>query len=979
MTDPVTSMSTTAPILPNGNWPFAPKSGGTKLTGIIRRVDGGPVEGAWVHILRRAEPPRQTARVAALRVDDEGTFETPLLEPDAYTVSAILSGFVAANAGDTSYVAVDLRSEAPAAVNLWLVNGGHSLRGVVQDPARTVVVGATVCAYATNTADGDGLLAFGVTDEAGRFDLCVKQDGRAELLATCSGFLEAEEVSAPVPGHRLALTLAQASRVHGRVVMATQQTPIEGVEVTLLPAQYMFMTLLTMGAALTGGHSRFSNADGTFCFDDVEPGRYSLCASSLDWVGHTQGSFVVSYSDDVGPVEVQVHPGHRIEGILSIVDSRETCESGYVTLIAQRPPWRWSGTVSNGRVVVGGLWPGEYWALFTCEGYYHRGSERILVTDSPNSETFNWRLHRGLRLTGRVVDDLHTPVFNARINLSLAGKQLETVITDNDGRFSFDGLAPGDYLVSAEADGLGTLEPIFVQLRPSRCSPDNVLFALQRTGAIEGVVLGRERRGLFGATIELEQPDETIDVPISTDRHGRFRIDGLLPGIYIVNVVSPTQGKLPQLPSTSDALPLVAATVVAGETATVNVVVDVPAPPFASREDVVRPDERIAGRVVDDEGQSLAGVFVVGMRTEDNNDLRDTITNMMRQIPTLLGLGVSTPTITVTDGDGRFQLESLSRGHYRIYAFQPDVVCSIVDDVTVGSTDVECVVGRPGSLSGVLLLPDGKRPCPSFLLSLNGGGWTNSHASYFCREDGSWRISDISPGKYFLEFQSEYGSRYMRTQVESNEETRHLKLVLAPPATICGRIIDFLTGNGIAGTEITVFGRDSACGFDKVTTDNSGRFELQTTARSAKMYIPSRHWEEPIAGYAGGWDGLDIDVVPGRVLQIPDVELFPFHRQNTHVEWGMEIYCSMSHISMRTDKNDGADDEPRCPCVSHVTPGSPADQLGLKEDDHIVEVNGIEVTNEHQVRIFGLLEASDRLHLKLLDGRQISLARPAKS
>jgi hypothetical protein len=71
---------------------------------------------------------------------------------------------------------------------------------------------------------------------------------------------------------------------------------------------------------------------------------------------------------------------------------------------------------------------------------------------------------------GAVIDISGARITNAKLTILQGEKQVATMRTSADGKFSFDSLEPGDYVIQVEAKGLLTLKSSITVLRSSgRC------------------------------------------------------------------------------------------------------------------------------------------------------------------------------------------------------------------------------------------------------------------------------------------------------------------------------------------------------------------------------------------------------------------------------------------------------------------------------------------------------------------------------
>ncbi|PWT81937.1 MAG: hypothetical protein C5B57_09555 [Blastocatellia bacterium] len=167
------------------------------------------------------------------------------------------------------------------------------------------------------------------------------------------------------------------------------------------------------------------------------------------------------------------------------------------------------------------------------------------------------------RIAGRVVAaDSGAPLSDARVTLApvVRGRGAGTAvlppgpppqaITDQNGRFVFEGVAPGTYTFDAQRSGyaplrtIGSGPPQTIQLAPGQ-SIDSVELRLQRGSVIAGRVFGPSGEPLPDVRVVAMRRMQTAGAPgrflptggqgpQQTNDLGEFRIAGLPPGEYIV-------------------------------------------------------------------------------------------------------------------------------------------------------------------------------------------------------------------------------------------------------------------------------------------------------------------------------------------------------------------------------------------------------------------------------------------------------------
>ena len=282
------------------------------------------------------------------------------------------------------------------------------------------------------------------------------------------------------------------------------------------------------------------------------------------------------------------------------------------------------------------------------------------------------------RVSGRVtVEGANTPVTGARIMLFPAGRAMGPMgmppqaLTDQDGRFVLDKLAPGDYHVNTQKSGLATLT------EPGRAPIAHVVAGqtvqidvrLQKGGVIAGRLLEASGEPMTEASVMAMRrinanPSGTaprlipapIQGPQQTNDLGEFRIIGLAPGEYVVAAtprgafgfggpgVTPsangTAATTTYYPGTIDQVAAHTVTVAAGQTVD-NINFSIQSVPAF----------QVWGRVVDENGAPVAGAMVMLM-----GDPRG-------------GASFMGPTGNARTGDdGRFTIAEVPSGTYRMQA-----------------------------------------------------------------------------------------------------------------------------------------------------------------------------------------------------------------------------------------------------------------------------------------------------------------------
>ncbi len=282
-------------------------------------------------------------------------------------------------------------------------------------------------------------------------------------------------------------------------------------------------------------------ADGTASIS-VAAGEWTIHAETPDAVAHPVHA-IVDEGEGVD-VELRAEPMPTASGLVTDPDGR-VVEGATVLCCAiqdggePKDPLWWTTTDAAGRycipVVCGGRLQAESPGLApTCAnvGYEKPGVDLRI----------DLRLHRSVRLVGRVTDRQGNPIPEARIDADFCGEEAppwpypREASTDVAGRFAIPELREESYRVSASAPGFVCSPVPFDGTHPA-----DVDLVLLRSASIEGTI---RARGAPLTTTEVQlglrpegSPAGTLYLKCYTPlRRGAFRLESLAPGKYRVQV-----------------------------------------------------------------------------------------------------------------------------------------------------------------------------------------------------------------------------------------------------------------------------------------------------------------------------------------------------------------------------------------------------------------------------------------------------------
>jgi hypothetical protein len=500
-----------------------------------------PVVGA--RVTATAVPPvggtvsAATAPILPVTTDATGRFAIRGLAPGSYTLAVMANGYTRREyrGGITLLPRQTLKNPAIALVPAGTLSGrvqntsGRPLAGVSvalqrrtylangepflrqMATARTNDLGEyrfywiSPGRYFVSARSGGGGILAG--DPAGRFEEFASR-GINEVTENYStaffpGVTEEERAvaielipGADIRGIDLTLTRVKGYRISGRVIDATTGRP---------PAE--------MEVSGPGGTRYFRNGRGTFEFENIFPGKYTLSATTGTGIvqpfsqqdpSRATGARVVTVHDaDIDVfLELSLPPlirGRiRVEGELpstarlgglrvnSVPGDRSVAVTAANTIVGDDGSFALAGSTEGTlRITVPNLTTGLYLkealldgadALNTFSRFSASGQLELIVSS------------RGGLLDGVVTDDQKRPLPGIQTvlipdNLRHRPELFKRVLSDANGRFNFSGIAPGDYKIFAweDLEDYAYFDPAVLQRFETRGKPVRIAESSRQT------------------------------------------------------------------------------------------------------------------------------------------------------------------------------------------------------------------------------------------------------------------------------------------------------------------------------------------------------------------------------------------------------------------------------------------------------------------------------------------------------------------
>ena len=619
---------------------------------------------------------------------------------------------------------------------------------------------------------GQPLLAVARADAEGRFRLPVG-DGEVRIQAAAAGHMPgAQPAGRSAAARPLEVLLELAGSISGMVVDGGGR-PVGGAEVRARSAD-------SWGSE--ADRSLRSGADGSFRFAGLPAKALYEVTARREGSAPATGVAGPALPDrPAPPLRLVLTAGATLRGRvageggapvtgarLALVPSPQGGVTDEFRHPRQRPPQPLEAAAdAEGAFEVRHLAPGRYDLRATAPGFAPLVVPGIELAAVPEPLDLGLvTLAAEAAIQGEVVDARGEPVAGAEVG-AVAREELRrfrweqerakapSATTDEQGRFRIGELRPG------ERRDLTVRHPRHVATRvPGVEAPTSepLRIALVDAGSITGRVLGPDGEPVAGAVINMQgdcmgNVEHIRTVPRS-DAAGDFRAEGLTPGRC--DLVTSAEGFMP------------------AERRGLEV------PAGRDLEGVVLLLERgevLEGSVLDDDGAPAAAM--VRAQLEERGGAG--------------GAGRLGILHQETDGDGRYRLEGLAPGSYRVAAFGFESGGHATAEVEVvagvNRLDLRLTRKSQASVSGRVLDPDGK-PVAGAAVQL---AKESSSSGVTTQGDGSFEIS-VELGSYTATASARgwADSAPLPVEVAAGQAVAGvagLELRLRPGGTIAGRLL----------------------------------------------------------------------------------------------------------------------------------------------------------------------------------------------
>ncbi|HMS15239.1 MAG TPA: carboxypeptidase-like regulatory domain-containing protein [Planctomycetota bacterium] len=290
-----------------------------------------------------------------------------------------------------------------------------------------------------------------------------------------------------------------------------------------------------------------TDASGTALLEDIPAG--TLIAA----VDHPEFASVL-------PEEVKIHPGQVTHLEMVLLPGRTV--RGVVQSIRENLPIADATVKAGARIAITdaagayelkGLSQDAVTVTASAPGY-RVSTTSINLKGTRASAIRNFTLLRGARIEGTLVNETGDAVEGASMRLLMSWDQSLSdywpvqhadrgpVVTDEQGRFAFDGCAVEDWghlrISASHADHGDALSDVIPMAKPETLTV--VALTIYMQGMINGEVKDQDGKAVISAAVELKRTDSVAgrkrEYELRTDGAGAFSFEGLAEGYYYLKV-----------------------------------------------------------------------------------------------------------------------------------------------------------------------------------------------------------------------------------------------------------------------------------------------------------------------------------------------------------------------------------------------------------------------------------------------------------
>ncbi len=435
---------------------------GAVVTGTVLAEGAGPIPGARVELYYQMDmafqKPEDHRPWKVVFTDNAGRFAFTHVSSSGIRVRASADGYET-QARTISYA---LEAEPRDETLAFELNAGRSLPGRVATVHGQPIARARV--EVTSAGKDIQSSAVAMSDEGGNFLLDGMGPGNYQLRATCAGYSDKTMARVDVTAGSILVEMTRRGAAQGHVASAGGQ-PVTSFSL------HLYKHAAGRGPNSRNDERRFQSGDGSFLFDDLDPGDYVLEARADDWADSRSEPFtVVSGDDPPTQVPILMTRGGTLRGIVRTADGKpaggavvslnenEYFDSPLTQIFQSIAPddtrMRKVKAGPDGRFAFERIPPGVYQVAVKYADSAPLSLNGVWVVDDTQGENKPLELvmPRGAVIAGRALSASRLPMAFCKVQITRKDHDdmsfMDVGTTDAAGAFAFHNLREGTYQIT---------------------------------------------------------------------------------------------------------------------------------------------------------------------------------------------------------------------------------------------------------------------------------------------------------------------------------------------------------------------------------------------------------------------------------------------------------------------------------------------------------------------------------------------------